>query len=170
MNFHDPSDCMLRSIKNYYTCWLNYPHLLRSSFPGLLIERDGGAHIEINVLWSLQRSVWNENHDTRGADRSSMHTQTDNRVLVLLRFGFHGAPSINRLKLSLGNRPHLLAEVPLSPWKQPTVCQAKDASARVHPETLRREDYLSGTPPSSLCFLLFPFMSQLTFLTAYNFC
>lgn len=94
-----------------------------------------------------------------------MHAQTDNRVFVLLRFGFHGAPSINRLKLSLGDRPHLLTEVPLSPWKQPTVCQAKDAAARVHPETLRREGYLSGTPPSSFCFLLFSsFVSLLAFL------
>lgn len=47
--------------------------------------------------------------------------------------------------VSPGNRPHLPSEVPLSPWKQPAVCQAKDAAARVHSQTLRREGHVSGT-------------------------
>lgn len=51
--------------------------------------------------------------------------------------------------------------MPLSPWKQPAVCQAKDATARVHCETLRWEGHLPGARLFVSLILFSPLMQEL---------
>lgn len=72
----------------------------------------------------------------------NLHRRHINELQIL---HFHGSLTVTCFQLLLGNRPHLPPEVPLSPWKQPTILQAKDAPARVYTEALRREGHLSGT-------------------------
>lgn len=115
--------------------------------------------LQTNVLYNVsdaQSEIWRRCSTVTRGTASSYFT------CVPSTFSFWGSPNINRLQSSLGNRPHLPPEVPLSPWKQPAVRQAKDAAARVHPEALCWESHVPGSL-LYFCISLFIFISVIYF-------
>lgn len=57
----------------------------------------------------------------------------------------------HRPRLPPGHRPHVSAEVPLPPRRQPALLQTQDAAARVHHQALRGQSHLPGEAQGSPC-------------------